>query len=134
MGTKTAMPKFLIRNRTRGTVLATEAEMAATSRQRRTGLLKHDRLEPGQGLWIVPCEGIHTFGMRFPIDVVFLDRQKKVVKARPHMTRGRISVCLWAHSVLELPAGAIAATNTQVGDEVEFEEVGETAPPAAAEP
>lgn len=134
MGTKTAMPKFLIRNRTRDTVLATAAEMAATSRQRRTGLLKHDRLGPGQGLWIVPCEGIHTFGMRFPIDVVFLDRQKNVVKVRPHMARGRISVCLWAHSVLELPAGAIAATNTQVGDALEFEEVGESEPPAAAEP
>jgi hypothetical protein len=132
MGTTTAMPKFRVRNRTRGTVLATAAELAATSRQRRTGLLKHESLEPGQGLWIVPSEGIHTFGMRFSIDVIFLDRRKKVVKVRPHMAPGCISICLWAHSVLELPAGAIAATSTRVGDELDFEEVGETEPQSPA--
>jgi uncharacterized membrane protein (UPF0127 family) len=133
MGTTTVMPKFRIRNRTRGTVLATAAEVAATSRQRRTGLLKHDALQPGQGLWIVPSEGVHTFGMRFSIDVVFLDRRKQVVKVRPQMPPGRISACLWAHSVLELPAGAIAATSTRVGDQLEFEEVTgtEQRPPAA---
>lgn len=126
MGTTTAMPKFRVRNRTRGTVLATAVEVAATSRQRRTGLLKHDSLEPGRGLWIVPSEGIHTFGMRFSIDVIFLDRRKRVVKLRPQMAPGRISVCLWAHSVLELPAGAIAATGTRLGDELEFEEASDT--------
>ncbi|HXG34995.1 MAG TPA: DUF192 domain-containing protein [Bryobacteraceae bacterium] len=126
MGTTTAMPKFRVRNRTRGTVLATAVEVAASSRQRRTGLLKYDSLEPGRGLWIVPSEGIHTFGMRFSIDVIFLDRRKKVVKLRPHMGPGRISVCLWAHSVLELPAGAIAATGTRLGDELEFEEASDT--------
>ncbi|MDW8353862.1 MAG: DUF192 domain-containing protein [Bryobacterales bacterium] len=119
------MARLRIRNRTRGTVLATAAEVAATSRQRRTGLLRHERLEPGEGLWIVPCEAIHTFGMRFPIDVLFLDRQKKVLKVRSHMPRGRIAVCLWAHSVLELPAGAIAASGTQPGDELDFEEANE---------
>ena len=79
------MPKLKIRNRTRQTVLATEADTADTSQKRRVGLLKHKSLPPGQGLWIVPCEGIHTFGMKFPIDVLYLDRKKKVLKVRPHM-------------------------------------------------
>jgi len=114
--------KLRVKNKTRGTLVATEADIADTSRKRRVGLLKHERLEPGQGLWIAPCEAIHTFGMRFPIDVLFLDRQKKVLKVKANMARGRISGCLWAHSVLELPAGQAERTGTVAGDELEFEE------------
>lgn len=116
------MPKLTIRNRTRDSVLATEADVADTSKKRRVGLLKHECLPPGHGLWIAPCEAVHTFGMKFPIDVVFLDRKRKVLKVRENMPRGRISACLWAHSVLELPAGAVSGTLTQKGDELEFEE------------
>lgn len=118
------MAKFKILNRTRGTVLATEADVADTSRKRNVGLLKHKSLPAGQGLWIVPCEGIHTFGMKFAIDVVFLDRKKKVLKVRSDMGRRRISLCLLAHSVLELPAGTALAAAVQKGDELEFEEAG----------
>ena len=75
--------------------------MAGDSRTRRTGLLKHKRLDPGQGLWIVPCEAVHTFGMTFPIDVLFLSRSKKILKIRPGMMRRKIAICLRAHSVLE---------------------------------
>jgi len=116
------MAKLKIRIRTRGTVLATEADVADTSRKRNVGLLKHKSLPAGQGLWIVPCEGIHTFGMKFAIDVVFLDRKKKVLKVRSEMGRRRISLCLLAHSVLELPAGTVVAAALQSGDELEFEE------------
>jgi uncharacterized membrane protein (UPF0127 family) len=116
------MAKIKILNRTRRTVLATEADVADTSRKRNVGLLKHKSLPAGQGLWIVPCEGIHTFGMKFAIDVVFLDRKKKVMKVRPDMGRRRISLCLLAHSVLELPAGTAVATGLQKGDELQFEE------------
>ena len=107
-------------NRTRDSVLATDAAVADTSPKRRIGLLKHTGLPAGQGLWIVPCEGIHTFGMQFPIDVVFLDRKRKVLKVRPHMRARRMSLCLLAHSVLELPAGTIAEARTQRGDQLEF--------------
>lgn len=109
-----------VRNQTRNTVLADSAGVADTSKARRTGLLKHDRLPPGEGLWIAPCEAVHTFGMKFPIDVLFLNRKRKVLKIRPDMVRGRMSVCLRAHSVLELPAGTAAATGTQAGDQLEF--------------
>jgi len=95
--------------------------MATTSASRRTGLLKHTELPPGEGLWIAPCEAVHTFGMNFAIDVLYLSKTKRVVKIRERMAKRRISACLWAHSVLELPAGMADATRTKVGDQLEFE-------------
>jgi len=94
--------------------------VADTSSKRRTGLLKHAGLAKGQGLWIVPCEAIHCFGMKFSIDVLFLNKKRKVLKVRKDMGRWGIALCLRAHSVLELPAGTIAATGTQTGDELEL--------------
>ncbi len=113
---------------TRGTTLADRADIADTSAKRNTGLLKHSSLEPGEGLWITPCEGVHTFFMKFPIDVVFLSRDKRVLKIRPNMVRSRISLNLLAHSVLELPAGTLAETGTQRGDQLEFEKWDPPAP------
>ena len=110
-----------VRNITRNTVLAETAIVANTSTKRRTGLLKHETLPRGEGLWIAPCEAIHTFGMKFPIDVVYLNKKKKIVKIRPAMPRRRISACLLAHSVLELPAGMAEETSTHVGDQLEFD-------------
>jgi uncharacterized protein len=104
-----------------GKTLADRADIADTSAKRRTGLLKHTRLDPGEGLWIAPTEGVHTFGMKFPIDVVFLSRSKKVLKIRPNMGRARMAISLRAHSVLELPAGTLEATGTAKGDLLVFE-------------
>ena len=108
-------------NLTRNTVLAEAAEVANTSAKRRTGLLQHTRLPEGEGLWIAPCEAVHTFGMKFPIDVIYLNRKKKVLKIRSRMERRRISACLTAHSVLELPAGMAERTSTEAGDQLSFE-------------
>lgn len=113
--------KLRVFNKTRGRVLADRADIADTSAKRRTGLLKHTGLAPGEGLWIVPSEGVHTFGMNFVIDVVFLNKQRVVLKTRPHMTRGRISLCLRAHSVVELPAGTLDESGTTKGDQLELE-------------
>lgn len=113
--------KLRITNRTRGRVLADHADIADTSAKRRTGLLQHSGLAPGEGLWIVPSEGVHTFGMNFTIDVAFLNKQRIVVKTRPHMSRGRISFCLRAHSVIELPAGTLDESGTTKGDQLELE-------------
>ena len=115
------MAKLRVANQTKGQVLADRADIADTSAKRRTGLLKHTGLAPGEGLWIAPCEGVHTFGMKFPIDVLFLNKKKKILKARPDMVRGRIAFSLLAHSVLELPAGTLAETGTVAGDQLEFE-------------
>src|ERR1039458_8206457 len=72
--------KVAVRNQTRGTVLGDAITLADTSALRRTGLLKHDHLDPGTGLWIVPCESVHTFFMKFAIDLVYVDRKHKVRK------------------------------------------------------
>jgi uncharacterized membrane protein (UPF0127 family) len=103
--------------------VAEAAEAADTSAKRRTGLLKHDKLEPGAGLWIAPCEAVHSFGMRFAIDLIYLDRKKRVRKVRREMVPRRLSACLTAHSVLELPVGAIDASRTEPGDQLEFEKL-----------
>lgn len=110
-----------VKNLTRGTLVADRATAAVTSRERRTGLLRHESLAEGEGLWIAPCEAIHTFGMKFPIDVVFLDRARRVLKIREAVPAWRIAVCLRAHSVLELPAGTLRRTGTAVGDKLAFE-------------
>lgn len=114
-----------MRNQTRDTVLGRSIEMADTSAKRRTGLLKHEKLEPGEGLWIVPCESVHTFFMKFPIDLVYLDKKRKVRKVRKAVPAWRLSACLTAHSILELPAGTIEASGTEAGDLIEIEKLTE---------
>ena len=117
--------KLRVRNVTKGTSIADRALIADTSQKRRTGLLKHTGLEDGEGLWIVPCEGVHMFGMKFDIDVLFLSKQRKVLKVSPRMAASglarRMALSLMAHSVLELPAGMAARTQTVVGDQLELE-------------
>src|SRR5450432_3863744 len=83
---------------------------------RRAGLLGRKRLEPGEGLWISPCESVHTFFMKFPIDLVYLDKSRKVRKVRHAVPPWRLSMCLSAHSILELPAGTAKQTGTVAGD------------------
>ena len=117
-----AGPKsFLVRNRSRGTTVADRVRLADTSRARRTGLLGLAALEPGKGLWIVPTQAIHTFWMRFPIDVVFLDRHWRVRRVYHRLAPFRVTPpVVAARSVLELPAGMLQSTGTAVGDELQF--------------
>lgn len=112
--------RLQVRNLTRNTVLATGLEVAGSGASRRKGLLGRDRLAPGEGLWIVPCESVHTFFMRFPIDLIYLDRQHRVRKVRHAVGAWRLSACLSAHSILELPAGTALASKTQRGDTLEL--------------
>jgi|SRR5215472_13536879 uncharacterized membrane protein (UPF0127 family) len=116
-----SLARLRIRNSSRGTMLADRADIADTSAKRRTGLLKHAGLEPGEGLWIAPCEAVHTIGMKFPIDVLFLDKKRKVLKIKQRMPRSRMAVSLFAHSVLELPSGRAEECKTVAGDQLEFE-------------
>lgn len=108
-------------NSTRATVLAAHLEVADTATARNKGLLGRKGLATGEGLWIIPCEAVHTFGMQFAIDLVYLDRRHVVRKVRRAVPASRISVCLAAHSILELPAGTIEKTGTEPGDKIEFQ-------------
>jgi hypothetical protein len=113
-------PRLHVANLTRGTILAASLEVADTGAKRSKGLLGRKGLAPGGGLWIAPCESVHTFFMQFPIDLVYLDRKNRIRKVRDSVPPWRLSVCLSAHSILELPAGTIRATQTKTGDVVEF--------------
>ena len=98
---------LIVRNVTRDTVIADHVEVAGTNTKRSKGLLGRKSLPKGQGMWIVPCEAIHTFFMQFPIDLIYLDKKLRVRKIRSSVKAWRISACLSAHSILELPAGTI---------------------------
>ena len=80
------------------------------------------RLEPGAGMWINPCNGIHMFFMNFALDVVFLDRQDRVKKVYQRLGRWRVVPLVWgAHSVLELPAGSLQALGLERGEQLTVE-------------
>ncbi len=110
-----------IKNVTRNTILSEKTTVANTSESRRRGLLKHSSLPKGEGLWIAPCEAVHTFWMKFAIDILYLNKKKKVLKICRNLVPWRMSACLLAYSVLELPAGMAAETQTQKGDVLIFE-------------
>jgi uncharacterized protein len=112
-----------VRNVTRGTLIGDGINTADTSAQRRTGLLKHDKLDEGSGLWIIPCEAVHTLFMKFAIDLIYLDRKRRVRGIVRALRPWRLSMCLPAHSVIELPPGTIDRTNTQKGDQLELLQV-----------
>jgi uncharacterized membrane protein (UPF0127 family) len=118
---------FIVHNRSRDAVLAENVRLADTPRSRRTGLLQHEALEADEGLWIYPTQAIHTFGMRFPIDVVFLDRSLRVKRIYHRLAPYRLTRFVWgAQSVLELASGSLASTGTTVGDELRFSRKGST--------
>lgn len=119
-----ANSRWKISNLTRGTVLADRVESADRGATRRKGLLGRDGLAPGEGLWIVPCESVHTFFMRFPIDLVYLDRKMRVRKVRSGVPPWRLSACLSAHSVIELASGSVRGSRTEPGDNLEFSPAG----------
>jgi len=110
------------RNLTKGNVLVERLEVADTPRARRRGLLGRASLRPGEGLLLTPCRSIHTIGMKFPIDVAFLDGQMKVVALVKNLRPGVMhKTCLRARATLELPAGAIEARRLEIGDRLKVE-------------
>jgi len=113
-------PGYSIRNQTRDLPVASRVRIAGLSRERRKGLSGISQMPPDSGLWIVPCEAVHTFGMKMRIDVIFLDRDFCVRHTRAALAPNRIAVCLRAYSVLELPPGSIERSQTCVGDRFEY--------------
>jgi uncharacterized membrane protein (UPF0127 family) len=108
-------------NATRGVALASDLEVATSLLARTRGLLGQSVLRPGSGLLIDPCPSVHTWFMRFPIDVIFLDGKNCVVGLKRDLKPFRMAGCWRGVRTLELPAGTIAATGTSAGDSVVFE-------------
>jgi uncharacterized membrane protein (UPF0127 family) len=117
-------------NRTRETYLATALAVADGHWTRLRGLLglSADDFRNGSGLWIVPCHGVHTLGMGFPIDVIYLDEGLKVVHVEQNLRPWRVApVQMQATSVIELPSHTVRETRTGVGDKIEILKDGEAA-------
>jgi uncharacterized protein len=121
------MPSFLrpllrepgdheLRNGRTGAVLATHVLTAFDSASRRTGLLHHTSLPEGSGLIIAPSNAIHTFFMKFAIDVAFVAKDGRVLKVRAALAPWRLAGALRGYAVVELPAGTLARTGTARGD------------------
>jgi len=118
-------------NATRGSILGERIRVADTGLTRIVGLLGEHELRPGDGLLILPSQGIHTWGMRFAIDVAVLDGEWKVIGIRHAMRPFRATRVFWgAAAVLELPSGTLSSSATLVGDVIEFRAVSPRSGPA----
>ena len=102
-------------DRTRSAV-ALEVDVAATRATRRRGLLGRESLGATEGLLLTPCKAVHTVGMRFAIDVIFIDRDGRAVRIVPALAPWRIAMSTRAKAVIELAAGTAAAADIQIGD------------------
>ena len=111
-----------------GALVADNVAVADTRATRAVGLLSRSGLNPGEALWIVPSRGVHTWGMRFAIDVVALDEAGTVIDCVPNMGPWRLRLPRRGTAgVLELPAGTLAASGTHVGHRVLLEMSGQEA-------
>jgi uncharacterized membrane protein (UPF0127 family) len=113
---------LIARNVNTGVIVADRVAVASTHAERAVGLLSRSCLEAGEGLWIVPCRGVHTWGMRFSIDVVALDEAGLVVDHVSEMRPWRMRLPRRGTAgVLELPAGTISSSRTTIGHRIVLE-------------
>jgi uncharacterized membrane protein (UPF0127 family) len=109
---------YALQNSRSGQVLATRLEPAFDSASRRRGLLGREGMEPDSAILIAPCSGVHTFFMRFVIDVVFAARDGRVVKTFDSLPAWRIALGWGAFVAIELPSGTIERSKTRRGDQL----------------
>jgi uncharacterized membrane protein (UPF0127 family) len=101
--------------------LSNNVALADSLLKRMKGLLGKKEMLNGEALWIKPCISVHTLFMKFPIDVLFLDKRNRVIAAITNIRRNRLTwIYLNALSALELPAGTLQKTDTRIGDEIEI--------------
>jgi len=105
-------------NLTQNCVIAAHIQAANDSAARRQGLLSVNNLDADSGIWLNPCEAVHTFGMKIPIDAIFLDARLRVKKISAHLKPNRIAFCLAAQSVLEIKAGSAGTSGLKCGDQL----------------
>jgi uncharacterized membrane protein (UPF0127 family) len=105
-----------------GLIVADQLLGAFDSASRRTGLLHHEGLAPGSAMIIAPSNAVHTFFMKFPIDLAFVGRDGRVRKVREAVRPWRMAAALRAYAVIELPAGVLRSTDTVVGDTLVIQE------------
>lgn len=112
---------MIVKNADRDTVLGEAIEVASTAVKRVKGLLGRQCLEAGAGLLFKHCSSLHTFFMQFPVDILFIDRRGKVLKAASGVRPFKVVAAPFrAQYALELPTGAIESSATRVGDHIDF--------------
>lgn len=112
-----------LKNATRESLFVEKLRLADTAWTRMRGLLGRPPLQRGEGLWIRPSNGVHTIGMKYAIDVLFLDSRKRVVDLYENLRPFRFTKIRFdTRSVVELPAHAISESGTQIGDQIEIGE------------
>jgi uncharacterized protein len=109
-----------VRNARTGAILVHALETAFDSSTRKRGLLGRDNMAAGTGMVIAPCSGVHTWFMRFAIDIVFVRRNGSVISVRRHVAPWRLAMSLQAFAVIELPAGSIDDTMLRAGDALQI--------------
>jgi len=113
-----AAEKLCVFNLTQQSFLSLGVSVADTHFARLWGLLGHRRLRSDEGLWVVPCQGVHTIGVLFPIDVVYLDEALRVIHVIENLAPFRVApLRRRGSSVLELPPRSAFWSHTQVGDQ-----------------
>lgn len=121
---KNTMQIVQVVNVSKGTMVAQQAGLAISLRQRIKGLLGRSSLSANEALVLRPCASIHTFFMRFPIDVLFLDKNMQVIRLIQNLPPYRLSPTVWgSQMVVELPTGKISQTDTQIGDKLELKQL-----------
>jgi hypothetical protein len=124
-GSEETRATIQIENQTRGQTIVSSGRVADNFWTSLRGLIGHKPLASGEGLLIIPSNSIHTHFMGFPIDVLYVDRAQRVVAMDQHMAPWRFGrIHRRARFVIELPAGTIAATGTEVGDQLDVEGYG----------
>jgi uncharacterized membrane protein (UPF0127 family) len=114
---------MIVTNSDRGTILGEAIEVAATAAQKVKGLLGRDCLADGQGLLFKAAASLHTFFMQFPIDILYMDKNGKVLKSARGVRPFKLVMAPFrAYYALELPVGAIQRSGTRVGDHLSFDE------------
>jgi uncharacterized protein len=112
---------YCFHNESSNMVVASRVKQATTYLKRLLGLLFSAPLKPNDGLWFTPCNSIHTIGMKFAIDVVFLDRNGTVLRVYSSLPPGKIVPIIWrAHHCVELSPGTLAKSNTKDGDKISW--------------
>ena len=107
---------FVLRNQQTGTVVATHLLPAFDSKTRNVGLLGRQSLDPGTAMIIAPTNAVHTFFMRFPIDIAFVKRDGRILKIRKRLPAWRLAGAWGGYAVVEMAAGSFEAAGTSAGD------------------
>jgi uncharacterized membrane protein (UPF0127 family) len=111
----------LLRNSTTDTIIATRIDRLTGFLQRAVGLLARSHIQRDEGIWITSCRAIHTIGMRKKIDVIFVDREGRVLRVDRDVAPNRLALsCREADGVIELGAGALSQVDVLLGDRLEL--------------